>query len=57
MKLHGEVVTPTAFPNILTLNYFAQLRLNYPIVSSNRGTLVSLIRKVELGKRPFVVTE
>ena len=57
MKLHGEVVTPTAFPNILTLNYFVQLRLNYPIVSSNRGTLVSLIRKVELGKRPFVVTE
>ena len=37
--------------NILTLNYFAQLRLNYLIVSSNRGTVVRLIRKVELRKK------
>ena len=51
MKLHGEVVTPTASPNILTLNYSAQLHLNYFIVSSNRGTLVRLKRKVELGKK------
>ena len=51
MKLHEEVVTFTASLNILTLNYSAQLRLNYLIVSSNRGTVVRLIRKVELGKK------
>ena len=51
MKLHEEVVTFTASLNILTLNYSAQLRLNYLIVSSNRGTVARLIRKVELGKK------
>ena len=47
MKLYEEVVTPTASPNILTLNFLAKPHLNYIITSSNKGTFVRLIRKVE----------
>ena len=52
-----KVLTSTTFPNILNPNFSAQLRPNYLIASSKKGTFVDLERKVEPEKRPFVATQ